>query len=250
MLSARPAPRTSMCTWRQLLARNTAACPAELPPPTIDDFLARRRASPRGGWRRSRRPGRRSAAARRIRARGTARRWRRRPICARDLAPVGRARSRKAGASSRGARACAATLTARAELLRLHERAAGERAAGDAGREAEVVLDLRAGAGLPAVGDRLDHQHVEALGGGVDRGGEPGGSGADHHQVVHAAPRRSPGSCRGSRRARGCRGCAARRRGASTTGTSSARTPWRHEQRLARPGPRRGRGSCRDGCCA
>ena len=37
---------------------------------------------------------------------------------------------------------------ARAELLRLYLGAAGQRLAGNAGREPEVVLDLRAGAGL------------------------------------------------------------------------------------------------------
>ena len=40
MLSARPGPRTSMCTLAALCDRNTAACPAELPPPDDGDLLA------------------------------------------------------------------------------------------------------------------------------------------------------------------------------------------------------------------
>ncbi len=46
MLSAKPFARTSKCTCRQLPARNTAAWPAEFPPPTtITSRLAQRRAS-------------------------------------------------------------------------------------------------------------------------------------------------------------------------------------------------------------
>ena len=52
----------------------------------------------------------------------------------------------------------------RAELLRLHERAAREELARDAGREAEVVLDPRARSGLAAGRAGLEHEHVEPLG--------------------------------------------------------------------------------------
>ena len=62
----------------------------------------------------------------------------------------------------------------RAELLRLHEGPLGEVAAGDAGREAEVVLDPRAGAGLPAGRDHVDAQRSQPLGGAVDGGGQSG----------------------------------------------------------------------------
>ena len=97
------AERTSMCTWRQLPARNTAAWPAELPPPTIDDFLAvaELRLEVRGGVVDAQR--RRSAAGLGafglavLRAGGDDDRSRQRP-CARRPA-----RSRKAGARSRGA---------------------------------------------------------------------------------------------------------------------------------------------------
>ena len=34
MLAASPGPRTIMCTFSTCADRNTAACPAELPPPT------------------------------------------------------------------------------------------------------------------------------------------------------------------------------------------------------------------------
>src|SRR3954466_4026249 len=34
IVSPSPGPRTSMCTWRAVAARKTAACPAEFPPPT------------------------------------------------------------------------------------------------------------------------------------------------------------------------------------------------------------------------
>ena len=66
-----------------------------------------------------------------------------------------------------------------AELLRLHERAARQRLAGDAGGKAEIVLDARARAGLAAEGARIEHHHGEAFGGGVHRGGEPRRPGAD-----------------------------------------------------------------------
>ena len=44
-----------------------------------------------------------------------------------------------------------------AEFLRLDEGAAGERRAGDAGREAEIVLDPRARPGLAAIGARVEN---------------------------------------------------------------------------------------------
>jgi hypothetical protein len=56
--------------------------------------------------------------------------------------------------------------------------------AGDAGREAEVVLDPGRRAGPAAERALVEHQHREALGSGVDRGREAGGAGADHGDVV------------------------------------------------------------------
>ena len=74
----------------------------------------------------------------------------------------------------------------RAELLRLHLRPAGEGLAGDAGREAEIVLDLGAGARLTAGRDALDDDRARPFGGGVDGGGEPGRAGTDDGDVVDA----------------------------------------------------------------
>ena len=74
----------------------------------------------------------------------------------------------------------------RAELLRLHERPLREVGAGDAGREAEVVLDPRAGAGLPAGRDPVDAQRSQSLGCAVHCGGEPGRSAADDDEVEAA----------------------------------------------------------------
>ena len=45
----------------------------------------------------------------------------------------------------------------RAELLRLGEGAAGQRLAGNAGRKSQIVFDPRAGAGLAAIGARIQH---------------------------------------------------------------------------------------------
>jgi hypothetical protein len=70
-----------------------------------------------------------------------------------------------------------------AELLRLHEGAAGQRLPRDAGRKAQVVLDARAGAGLAAEGAAVQHDHAQAFGGGVHGGGQAGRAGADHGHV-------------------------------------------------------------------
>ena len=71
-----------------------------------------------------------------------------------------------------------------AEALGLEQRVPGQLRSRDAGREAEIVLDPRAGAGLTAGGDRVGGEHVEPFGRRVHRGGEPGGAGADHDEVV------------------------------------------------------------------
>ena len=72
-----------------------------------------------------------------------------------------------------------------AELARLGERLVRQRLARDADGKAEVVLDPRARARLSTRGVPLQHQHVEALRGGVDRRGQPGRPGADDDQVAH-----------------------------------------------------------------
>ena len=71
----------------------------------------------------------------------------------------------------------------RAELARLGDGAARELGAGDAGREAEVVLDPARRAGLPAERGALDDERVEPLGGAVDRRAETRGPAADDQQV-------------------------------------------------------------------
>ena len=70
------------------------------------------------------------------------------------------------------------------ELLRLHERAAGERLAGDAGRKAEVVLDARARARLSAKRPAIEHDDAQAFRGGVDGGGQARRSGTDDNDVI------------------------------------------------------------------
>src|SRR5438477_357827 len=67
---------------------------------------------------------------------------------------------------------------------RLLERAAGELVAGDAGREAEVVLDPRGCPRLAARRLTLDHDRRQAFRRPVDRGREAGRPGAHDHHVV------------------------------------------------------------------
>jgi hypothetical protein len=71
------------------------------------------------------------------------------------------------------------------EFQRLVEGAPGQCLAGDAGGEAQIVLDPGRRAGLSAEGALVEHEHREALGGGVDRGGEAGRARPDHGHVVH-----------------------------------------------------------------
>ena len=58
--------------------------------------------------------------------------------------------------------------------------------AGDAGREAEIIFDARRGAGLAAEAAAIEHDGGQPFGCGIDRGGQPGGPGADHRNVVDA----------------------------------------------------------------
>src|SRR6185369_6069641 len=63
----------------------------------------------------------------------------------------------------------------RAELLRLREGTRGELLPGDAGGEAEVVLDPHAGSRLAPGSAGLDEQHIEPFRGSVDRDTQAGG---------------------------------------------------------------------------
>ena len=81
-----------------------------------------------------------------------------------------------------------------AEQPRLLGRPQGQVPAGDAVGEPEVVADQRAGPRLPAHRLLFEHQRRQALGGGVDGGGQAGRAGAHDGDVEEAV---------GSRRRRG-----------------------------------------------
>ncbi len=71
-----------------------------------------------------------------------------------------------------------------AELLGLVVGAGHQGHARDAGGEAQIVLDPRRGPGLSAERPGVQHQHRQAFRGGVDGGGQAGGTSADHGHVV------------------------------------------------------------------
>src|SRR5260370_15208322 len=70
------------------------------------------------------------------------------------------------------------------EFLRLERGAGGELRARKPRREAEVVLDARRGAGLPADGDRFDHDRRQALRAAVNGCGKARGACADYQQIA------------------------------------------------------------------
>ncbi len=70
-----------------------------------------------------------------------------------------------------------------AEALRLKGGTLYKFAAGDARREADVVLDPRGRAGLATDGRRVHEDRSEALGGRVNRGTEACRSGAEYQHV-------------------------------------------------------------------
>ena len=74
-----------------------------------------------------------------------------------------------------------------AELLRLVERPPRQRLAGNAGGEAEIVLDARRGAGLPADRALVEHDDRKSFRRAIDRGGKTGGTGAHHGDIVDRA---------------------------------------------------------------
>jgi hypothetical protein len=71
-----------------------------------------------------------------------------------------------------------------AEAAGLGGGAASQVGSADAGREAEIVLDLRAGPGLAARRILLDHQGAEPLRGTVDGGGKSRRTAAHDDEVV------------------------------------------------------------------
>src|SRR5262249_42247863 len=102
-----------------------------------------------------------------------------------DIGPVRQADHEMPGLlTQRGGRTRAGEVGA--ELLRLHHSPLGEVAAGDPGREAEVVLDARATRGLAPNGDHLDDQGVQSLRGAIDRRCQTGWPRADDEEVETA----------------------------------------------------------------
>jgi hypothetical protein len=81
---------------------------------------------------------------------------------------------------------------------RLVERAQGQLRSADAQREAQVVPDQRAGAGLPADGLPLHHERGQAFGGGVHRRGKSGRTGADEDVIARGVGMRPSTERRGS----------------------------------------------------
>ena len=70
------------------------------------------------------------------------------------------------------------------ELQCLVEGAPGQRHAGDAGGEAEIILDPGALAGLPSGGGSLDDEGTESFGRSIHGGRKPGRTGPDHDEIV------------------------------------------------------------------
>ena len=103
----------------------------------------------------------------------------------RHAAPPRQSRRRRVCGRTRAAWRLCAMITSAPNFCAWRIRAARQLLARDAGRKAEVVLDLRARAGLPARRAGLDHQHVQALRRGVHRRRQPRGSGADDDHVAH-----------------------------------------------------------------
>ena len=163
-------------------ARCTAACPAEFPPPTTNTV------APAGGH------VERGGAVVHTRRRATPAVTARPGVC--QVTPVAITTAR---ASIREPPSSSTTCPGRGRPqpghgLREHEAGAEEPgllegavrevAPREPVREAEVVADPGAGAGLSARKDGLDHRRLEPLRGGVDGRGEPGRPGADDDDVA------------------------------------------------------------------
>src|ERR1700722_11595727 len=100
----------------------------------------------------------------------------------RDLAPV-RQGHHKVVRHPQG-RHLDRTFYLRPELLGLHQRFSSQLRAGEAGGEAEVILDTCARAGLPAYGNAFQLQRVQSFRGAVDGSRQSGGSTTDDNNVV------------------------------------------------------------------
>jgi hypothetical protein len=161
--------RISNRTLGVCLARNSAACPAELPPPTTATGSPRFHQG-RGVVDTSSLELREAwhvelavAGAGRDQDRPCGYR---RPVVERDeVVPVFLLERGRLGRYA----------NSRAELLRLDDRPICQLRARDPGWEAEVVLDPRGGPGLAARRDRVERDRRQALRGPIDGGGEPAG---------------------------------------------------------------------------
>ena len=187
MLFSSLSPRQTIVTVRAWFAKNSAACPAELPAPidvdvqtvrarrlaarrAVEDALADQPLEAVDGEVPPRHAGGEDDRA-----------------CSQHVAAVEVNAARVAGIDARDR---SGDEDLRSEPARLLQRAAGELVARDAGRKAEVVLDPRRGPGLAAGRLPLDHDRAQALGSPVHGGGEPGRPGADDDRVVLAGGRR------------------------------------------------------------
>ena len=181
MVSARPSPRTSIHTFAAKPERNTAACPAELPPPTRIYFLVAAHARFD-----RRRPVPDAAALEILKLRN------RRPAIARAGGDDHAARldlaARRQVQCEGLLRAIKLVDVARndhfgTEFLRLDEGAGGERLTGNAGGKAEVILDSRAGAGLAAERPEIEDDGRKPFRAGIDGGRKSGRPGADDRDI-------------------------------------------------------------------
>ena len=186
MLASSDSPRTTSVTRRGEAGEVEDRLPGGVGRPDDVDLVAGAR--PRPG-RRSSRSGRRGRRARRCprpRAGGRRPRWRATTLRA-SMSSAPSSRTARTGPRASRADDVTGEHHLGAEPAGLRDGALGEVGAGEPPREAEVVLDRGALPGLPARGVVLDDDGAEALGRGVDRGGEPGRSAADDAEVVEVA---------------------------------------------------------------
>ena len=224
MLAPSPPPRMIICTLRAWPDRNTAAWPAELPPPTsTTSWPAHSLASIGEAQYQTPRPSKASRLS-----------ISRPPVARPARHHDGSARTdcrRQSIASANAPSRCeqSSDLTATgimhlgAEFLRLDEGAAGQRLPGNAGRKAQIVFDARAGAGLAAERARIEHRHRQPFGGGIDRGRETGGTAADHRHVVELLDAPGWRSCRAASASRVSAGLRSTVPSGHTTSGRSAR---------------------------
>ena len=147
--------------------------------------VSRRRGGPPSRWPRSRRRCLRSPLVGQHRVAGSGHRWRRSTARPATSVPSDR-RTTRCPASSRSEAAAHGLVRWAPNFSACTSGPLGEVAAGDPGREAEVVLDARAGPGLAPDGDHLDDQGSQSLGGAIDRRRQTGRPTTDDDEVETA----------------------------------------------------------------